>query len=387
MGLNICENTTFEVRVPASAANLGPGFDTLGLALSLYLTLQVQVGQTTPDVANVSNGYDEIIDVSQSPALCKQFNQSVRLQYAESGYSADLPLEPHRNLITKTAWYVLRCHGMLAFPRHITVTVTNAIPLGRGLGSSAAAVVAGVLLANEVANLNLSKCRMLDLCLAIERHPDNVSAALLGGFVASYLHEDQTTDHTQALEGQFTPVDQDNRQTDAFAPLALAPRMPPAPLSHYVQLPWAPEIKAVAIIPQFQLATVKARAVLPKNYTRADVVFNLQRLAVLTHALGQSPPASHLIYPAMADRVHQPHRASLVPGLITVLETLTPEAVPGLLGTCLSGAGPTILVLATHNFDAIIAQAREILARHEIVTDAAVLKMAPRGAESQLLKS
>ncbi|KAJ1978276.1 Trihydroxynaphthalene reductase [Dimargaris verticillata] len=371
----------------STAANLGPGFDTLGLALSLYLTLQVQVAQAIPDVVNVNSHHDEIIDVSQSPALCEPFNQSVKLQYAESGFSADLPLEPSRNLITKTAWYVLRCHGLLAFPRHITVTVTNAIPLGRGLGSSAAAVVAGVLLANEVANLNLPKSRMLDLSLAIERHPDNVSAALLGGFVASYLHEDQTTDHTRALEGQFTPVDRDNRQTDAFAPLAMAPRMPPAPLSHYVQLPWAPEIKAVAIIPQFQLATVKARAVLPKNYTRADVVFNLQRLAVLTHALGQSPPDAQLIYPAMADRVHQPHRAGLVPGLTTVLETLTPETVPGLLGACLSGAGPTILVLATHNFDTIITQAREILAKHEVATDATVLEVASKGAESQLLKS
>lgn len=116
---------------------------------------------------------------------------------------------------------------------------------------------------------------------------------------------------------------------------------------------WAPELKAIAIIPHFEVSTASARQVLPASYSRPDVVFNLQRIALLPMALGQSPPNAEQIYLAMQDKVHQPYRSGLIPGLPEILASVTPKSHPGLCGICLSGAGPTILALATENFEKI----------------------------------
>ncbi|KAJ1928548.1 Trihydroxynaphthalene reductase, partial [Linderina pennispora] len=139
-------------------------------------------------------------------------------------------------------------------------------------------------------------------------------------------------------------------------------KLPPANIGHYVQLGCSSKIKAVTIIPQFELATSKARAALPGSYEIKDVVFNLQRLAVLTTALGRETPDPWLIYRAMEDKVHQPYRKHLIPGLPEILATLNPDNTPGLLGICLSGAGPTILALAVDNFDQIADKIRKVFA-------------------------
>ena len=109
----------------------------------------------------------------------------------------------------------------------------------------------------------------------------------------------------------------------------------------------------MAVIPQFEVPTAKAREVLPEKYDRADVVFNIQRSSLLPVALGQSPPDPEFIYLSMQDKIHQPYRKTLIPGLTEILQSVTPKSHPGLLGICLSGAGPTILALATENFDHI----------------------------------
>ncbi|KAJ1943419.1 Trihydroxynaphthalene reductase, partial [Linderina pennispora] len=158
-------SVTFDINVPATSANIGPGFDVMGLSLSLYLTVRATVQAT--QAASSSN---------------------ITISY-EGENSSGLSLDPTKNLITRTALYVLSCHGARDFPHPTHVVVNNRIPLGRGLGSSGAAVVAGVLLADAVGELQLTKQRMLDYCLMIEHHPDNVAAALVGGFVASYLIE------------------------------------------------------------------------------------------------------------------------------------------------------------------------------------------------------
>lgn len=140
----------------------------------------------------------------------------------------------------------------------------------------------------------------------------------------------------------------------------LVPPLPPTDIGRHVKYQWNPKIKCIAIIPQFELSTADSRGVLPKAYTTPDVVFNLQRLAVLTTALTMDPPNADLIYPAMQDRVHQPYRKTLIPGLTEILSSVTPSTYPGLLGICLSGAGPTILAVATENFEEI---AQEIINR------------------------
>ena len=227
--------------------------------------------------------------------------------------------------------------------------IVNPIPLGRGLGSSGAAVVAGVSLANEVGQLKLSKDRILDYCLMIERHPDNVAAALYGGFVGSYLKELNPEDmkRKEIPLAEVLPAPQGGEDT------GLTPPIPPNDIGKHIRFPWAKEIRCIAIIPDFEVSTAKARSVLPTTYEKADVIYNLQRVALLTTALGQSPPNAEMIYDGMQDKVHQPYRKGLIPGLTEILKSVTPEKNPGLLGICLSGAGPTILALATESFEDI----------------------------------
>lgn len=141
---------SFKISVPASSANIGPGYDVLGIGLALYLELDVTI-----DPKNAA-------ETNSDPNNCK-------LSYSEdSEGAATVPLKSDENLITRTALYVLRCSNIRSFPSGTTIHVRNPIPLGRGLGSSGAAVVAGVMLGNEVGQLNFSKQRMLDYCLMIK---------------------------------------------------------------------------------------------------------------------------------------------------------------------------------------------------------------------------
>ncbi|KAI7570205.1 phosphoribosylformylglycinamidine cyclo-ligase-like protein [Hortaea werneckii] len=314
------------IKVPCSSANIGPGFDVIGLSLSLWLELQVSVGDES----------------------AKGASHNCRITYEGQG-AEDVDLSPDRNLITQTALYVLRCHDKREFPEPTHVHIKNPIPLGRGLGSSGAAVVAGVSLGNEIGKLGLSKDRLLDFCLMIERHPDNVAAALYGGFVGSYLKELDPDDmkRKEIPLAEVLPAPQGGVDT------GLKPPIPPENIGKHIRFPWAPEIKCIAIIPDFEVSTAKARGVLPSSYEKADVIYNLQRVALLTTALGQSPPNAELIYDGMQDKFHQPYRKTLIPGLTEILQSVTPTSHPGLLGICLSGAGPTILALATTNFEQI----------------------------------
>ncbi|GLB36547.1 putative GHMP kinases N terminal domain [Lyophyllum shimeji] len=340
----------FSIRVPATSANIGPGFDVVGLSLSLYLTLTVTVPALPDDTPY------------QPPSIT----------YSGEGAS-EVPLDAYKNLTTRVALYVLRCNHIPYFPSHLTIHAHNEIPFGRGLGSSGAAVIAGVLLGNELGALRLPVERLLDFALMVERHPDNVTAALVGGFVGSYLKELDE----EASEAASVPLSEvlPEYPPDAGADWGLKPPVPPHGIGHYVRFGWAGCIKAVAIIPRFELSTATAREVLPTSYSRKDLVFNLQRLAVLTTALAQTPPDPGLIYEAMKDRVHQPYRKGLIPGLPEVTSCITPATHPGLLGICLSGAGPTILALATSGFEAIAEDARKIFRGKGVEIDWKVLEI------------
>ena len=320
--------SSFVIRVPATSANIGPGFDVVGLSLSLQLTLTVTFVPTDGPHAN--------------PPI---------LEYTGEG-AKEVPLDPYKNLTTRVALYVLRCHDIQNFPTtlstsssssssegtttqnvQIKIAVDNEIPFGRGLGSSGAAVIAGVLLGNHLGNLNLSTSRILDFALMVERHPDNVTAALVGGFVGSYLRELDA----EATEAASVPLSEvlPEYPVDAGEGWGMHPPKPPLGIGHYVRFGWSETIRAVAIIPRFELSTASARQVLPQSYSRKDLVsvpppppslvsfpgliyiylsqvFNLQRLAVLTTALAANPPDPELIYEAMKDRVHQPYRKELV---------------------------------------------------------------------------
>ncbi|KAJ3408204.1 hypothetical protein HDV05_005082 [Chytridiales sp. JEL 0842] len=296
---------SIKITVPASTANLGPGFDVMGIALSLFLTVTATITPTAAASDSASNVPEDQIKITY-----------------EGDSASTVPLSPpSANLITKTALRIAASHQK-PFPAPgttIHVHIQNEIPLGRGLGSSGSAVVAGVILANEVCQLGMNTRRILDWCLWIEGHPDNVSASLLGGFIVSFLHS--TVPHH--------PSD---------APVL---PLPPAPLSTYSKINLNPDLKPVLTIPTFHLLTSSARSVVPKEQPLGTTIFNLQRLGVLLPSLSASEINRETIWEAMQDRVHQPHRAVLVPGLTEIL-ALTPKEVPGLCGVCMSGAGPSV---------------------------------------------
>lgn len=312
-------NRSFTVRVPASSANIGPGFDVLGIALNLYLEVKV--------------------DIDSSVSYDDPYN--AKLTYTGS-LAHKVPLQSDKNLVTQCALYILRANGIEKFPQGTFISVSNPVPLSRGLGSSASAICAGIALGNVIGQFNFSKERLLDYCLLIERHPDNIAAAMLGGFVGSYL-TDLSPEETEAKNISLDSV------LSPSSPIS----PPPNSIGQYIKYSFNSSIKFIAIIPNFELSTDKSRDILPKTYEKFDIIFNLQRLAVLTTSLGQSPPNPNLIHQAMKDKIHQPYRSTLIPGLTNILESVTPETDPGLCGICLSGAGPTILCLATENFDQI----------------------------------
>lgn len=233
-----------KIKVPCSSANLGAGFDVLGLALSLYLELHVTV----------------LPSASFAPLNCDISCEGLG---AESIRKA-----PEENLITQVALYVLRCHGQHAFPKTTKVHIINGIPLSRGLGSSGAAVCAGAILGNEVGNLGLTKERILDFCLMVERHPDNITAALYGGFVGACLSQLNAEDmaRTEIPLSEVLPEPAGGEDT------GVTPPIPPLGIGQFEKFRLAPEIRAVVVIPDFKVDTADAREVLPNTYSRQDLV-------------------------------------------------------------------------------------------------------------------
>jgi homoserine kinase len=254
------------LRVPASSANLGPGFDALGLALNIYLE-------------------------------CR-FRPSARLSIEARGRDADQISTGEDNLVWQTALAVAADTGGRLVP--IELIIDNRIPIGKGLGSSAAALTAGVVIADRLLGLRWEPARILDEAARIEGHPDNVAACVLGSIVASAIDS----------EG----------------------------VARAVRLELPKRFGVAVVTPDFVLPTVEARAVLPETYSSKDAIFNVQRSALLIAALATGSVDA---FPAaLEDRLHQPYRLHLVPGLEEALKL----RAPGLLGCALSGAGPSVLV-------------------------------------------
>lgn len=246
---------SYKIHVPATTANVGPGFDVCGIALSFSLTVQV----TIPDQAQSASSGSGSSSSATLPVI------------TYTGLdSANVPLSPYKNLLTRVALYVLRSHNIPTFPPGVTIHAHNQIPFGRGLGSSGAAVIAGVLLGDLLGALRLPRERLLDFALMVERHPDNVTAALVGGFVGSYLRELSPEDSSAAsvplaeVLPEYPP--------DAGPQWGTDPPKAPLGIGHYIKYGWAKEIKAIAVMPRFELATAKARGVLPDTYSRKDMV-------------------------------------------------------------------------------------------------------------------
>jgi homoserine kinase len=267
----------FEIRLPASIANLGPGFDTLAVAVNLYLRLRVRVVEGTCET---------------------------KFRFVDQELRGE-------NYIERAFRFLVR-QGGVKLPS-VGVEVASEIPMRAGLGSSAAATVAGLRLYQALAG-ELPKQALLNAACALEGHPDNVAAALLGGLTASCQLPDGST--------------------------------------YAANFRWPASLQFVVLTPEYSLATSESRGVLPGYIPRGDAIFNLQRLALLLQSL-QSGNFS-LLRQALHDRLHQPFRKALVPGLELALGLEHED----LLGVCLSGAGPSIVALAERNVESVAALLR-----------------------------
>lgn len=299
---------SFEVRVPASTANMGAGFDCLGLAVEMYLGVRATL-------------------------LSKPEGRTLARSRGVRG-TAELPKSPEENLIFRAMRHAAEREGF-ALPR-VRLAVTNEIPVAGGLGSSAAATVAGIALAFAVANRAIPKEAALRYATEMEGHPDNVAAALLGGLVVTFTRSD----------GSVAAVRKD----------------------------WPKVIRLVVVTPNVKLETKKSRAVLPAMITRADAVFNLQRSALFVAALEDR--RYDLLWDAMQDRIHQAARQHLIPGLGEVLAL---PRTPGVLGIALSGAGPSVIALATGRYDEVGKAIARCFERHNLSPTVQILEAAQEG--------
>ena len=261
---------TARVRVPATSGNLGPGFDSLGLAYQLYdeVAATIVAGPTTVTVTGEGAGE---VPLDENHLVLRAMRRTFEFAGAP---------QPNLQLV---------CH--------------NRIPHGRGLGSSASAVVAGIAAARALlpGPEVITQQQILELATEFEGHPDNAAPAIYGGATTSWMENGK--------------------------PFA-------------VQIPVSSEVYPFLLVPSNSLATKAARAVLPSEIPFADAVFNVGRIALLTQALSTHP---QLLFPATEDKLHQPYRASVMPESAAVVTNLRSKGNPAVV----SGAGPTVLVFGT----------------------------------------
>ncbi|HYZ15544.1 MAG TPA: homoserine kinase [Candidatus Acidoferrum sp.] len=287
----------FTVSAPASSANLGAGFDAVGIALELRMTARVRE-----------------LPAGSAP------------QWSATGSHAPT----HDGIRACVERAIAR---IVAEPPPLALEIDNAIPLGSGLGSSAAAYALGVAIGARLAAEPPHEERQAHIVAELEGHPDNALAAWYGGTIVAAVGDDGLT-------------------TARFGAL---------------------DVQAVVVVPEIELATAAARALIPHTYARADAVHNVQRAALLGAALGSG--RLDLLRAAVRDKLHQPYRAGAVPGLAEMLELDD----PALVAIALSGAGPSVLALVRDDPERIGRLLRGIFARRGIPSEALLLPLAAQG--------
>lgn len=291
------------VQVPATTANLGPGFDTLGMALKLF----------------------NIIEMEES---------GIGLQIDIEGDGAEQIPRDAANIVYIAAGRVFKAAGYT--PKGLRIKIINNIPLARGLGSSASAIVGGLVAANILSGSKLDEHELMNLAADIEGHPDNVAPALIGGIVVTAQSEGEV---------KYTKID------------------PPA------------KLKCVVAVPDFTLPTKLAREVLPQSVSMGDAIFNIGRTALLVAALIKKD--LNMLSTAMDDRLHQPYRANLVPGMKKVFAA---AKLAGARGIVLSGAGPTLIAFCDVNTNLIATVMKDTFLQSGIQAKVMELEPNPVGA-------
>ena len=291
-----------KIKVPATTANLGPGFDTLGMALDLYNELQVE----------------------EIPG---------RLDIEVEGYGKNNLPRDESNLVYRAMKLVFEAAD---YPvSGLKIKLTNRIPLARGLGSSAAAIIGGMIAANELSGSCLETENLLKLALKLEDHPDNLVPALVGGLTVSTLQEGEV-------------------------------------LYKRIEVP---NLKVVLCIPDYEVSTKEAREVLPKRVALEEAVFNISHTGLLL--TGLLTEDYRLVSKVLDDKLHQSYRESLVPGAAEIIENLDCKA----LGIVISGSGPTVLALTLEDEEKIGAQMVDVFSRREIEAQYLVTSPTNQGAK------
>ena len=291
----------FRISVPATSANLGPGFDTIGVALERRIIADVEVLAPSGDTEF------EFVDTPYKPT--------------------------HDGLRNEIARGMTRVLGRTLPALHLRVE--NNVPLGKGMGGSAAGAVLGVAIGAELAEKRPDEGTLAQFITEIEGHPDNGIPAFLGGIVIAAQNSDR----------------------------------PPS----YARFDPPPGLYAIVCVPDFDMPTAEARAVLPTSYSRRDAVFNIQRASLLAAAFASGK--LDLLRDAMHDRIHQPYRANFVPGL----EEMIRLEQPGLLGVALSGAGPSVIAFVDRPGHPVGAAMQDIFRRGGIGSVALDLEVASQG--------
>ncbi len=297
------------VQVPASTANMGPGFDCLGMALQLYNSVEM----TTTDAGLY-------IDVQ--------------------GEGAGEISRDESNIVYLAAMRVFKQVGYKC--GGLKIKLLNNIPVSKGLGSSTAAIVGGIIAANIISGQQLNQREMLNMACAMEGHPDNVAAAVFGGIAVA------------------VPVDGEIK---------------------HIKIEPPKKMKAVVAIPEFNLPTKISREALPQQVSFNDASFNLARLALLVAALGQGDMA--LLGVSMEDRLHQPYRSNLIPGMKKVIAA---ARLAGARGVSLSGAGPTLAAFTDDNYEHIARVMKATFKQNGVMARTMILDPSPVGARALEIK-
>lgn len=297
------------VRVPASSANLGPGFDVLALALDLHLEVQAREARKTT------------------------------ISWSGDG-AGEVPLD-RKNLIVRAAQEPFA--GWTRPLDGVELVVRNAIPIGRGLGSSAAGIVAGITLGAKLRGLRMPAQRILELAFPLEGHGDNLAAALYGGFCIAVIEDGGVRVH---------------------------------------RLDWPFRWRAVLLVPNDVSPTHEARRLVPRRPAREDAVFNLGRVA--EWVLACSRKDRWLVAGAMDDRLHQPGRARAYPYLD---DTIAAAEQAGALGAALSGAGGSVIAIADRNVVEVGKAMSAAATSHGIRGRVVALRASAAGATSKAAKA